>query len=135
MNNDYVSKKDLTEELGKFTEIIVERIDSVASRVDRCESGITKLTDKVGRCETGITKLTDIVDRCEAGIAILTDKVDRCEAGIENLTDKFVHAAEYDRTVIEKIEREKAEQESVNSKVNMRLLRLEIGRKPKKRYA
>ena len=46
MNSGHITKKDLTEELGKFTGIIVGRIDDVAIRVDRCEAGIENLNDK-----------------------------------------------------------------------------------------
>jgi hypothetical protein len=45
---------------------------------------------------------------------------------IEHMDDKFVHAAEYDRTLLEKLDREKQEQQKINKNHEARILDLEI---------
>lgn len=123
MNNEHITKKDLTQELEKFAQIVIDK-NAEQIQVSRAYT-VNLLTGIVHETEERISKrIEDVVSR-----------VDRCEAGIESLNGIFVHAAEFDRTVIEKIEREKADQGAINGKVNMRLLRLEIGPKPRKRFA
>ncbi len=115
-----ITREELREELKEVAKAIM---DDATVKIKESERSVVNLLTGV-ICDTEDRIMDHVVGEITATRVL-----------IEDINDKFEHAAEYDRTVIEKIERERAEQEAINGKVDMRLLRLEAVRKPRKRYA